>query len=148
MQGIVIGEREIGQNHVPFVIAEIGINHEGDIDKATRMVKDAHVAGAECVKFQSHIIDDEMTHHAKNTIPGNASESIYTIMERCALTEAETIYLKELVDSLGMIYLSTPFSRSSADRLENLGVQAYKIGSGAWTQIYSIKDTLTSFTIS
>jgi len=127
---ILIGNRKIGANYEPFVIAEIGINHEGDYDKAVQMVLDAHRSGAECVKFQCHIIEDEMSNHAKEVIPANADESIYNIMEKCAFSLKEEIQLKELAESLNMIYLSTPFSRAAANRLEEMGVVAYKIGSG------------------
>jgi len=110
------------------VIAEVGINHEGDARKARRMVQDAHGVGAECVKFQCHVVDDEMVPNA--VVPGNATESIWNIMSRCALEESEDRCLKKLVETQGMIYLCTPFSRAAADRLEGMGVQAYKIGSG------------------
>ncbi len=127
---IKIQNRKIGEDYPPFVIAEIGINHEGSMEKAKKMVLDAFNAGSECVKFQSHVIEDEMIPEAKNVIPGNAKVSIYEIMERCSLNEKEEIKLKEYVEKLGMIYLSTPFSRAAADRLEKMGVTAYKIGSG------------------
>ena len=70
MKKFKIGNREISDNTAPFVIAEIGINHEGSIDKAIQMVDDAADAGGECAKFQCHIIDDEMI--PNNVIPGNA----------------------------------------------------------------------------
>jgi sialic acid synthase SpsE len=123
-----IGNRMIGTEYPPLVIAEIGINHEGSFEKAIRMVDDAHKAGCECAKFQSHVIEDEMI--PNNVIPGNATESIWDIMKRCALTEEEEIKLKNYVESLGMIYLCTPFSRAAAQRLEMMNVSAYKIGSG------------------
>lgn len=123
-----INNRIIGTEHPPLVIAEIGINHEGSFEKAIRMVDDAHAAGCECAKFQSHIIEDEMI--PNNVIPGNATESIWDIMKRCALSEDEEIKLKNYVESLGMIYLCTPFSRAAAERLEKMNVSAYKIGSG------------------
>ena len=125
---VSIGGRIIGTTHPPLVIAEIGINHEVDMAKAMRMIEDAHAAGCECVKFQSHVIADEMI--PNDVIPGNASESIWDIMERCALDETEERQLKSYVESKGMLFLSTPFSRAAADRLERLGVSAYKIGSG------------------
>jgi sialic acid synthase SpsE len=130
MADLQIGHRTIGDDAPPLVIAEIGINHEGDYEKARRMVADAAAAGCECVKFQCHVIDDEMIPAAGEVIPGNATESILAIMQRCALSEAEDRALKNYTEQLGMIYLSTPFSRAAADRLEQLGVQAYKIGSG------------------
>lgn len=127
---IVIGKRRIGPSHDPLVIAEIGINHEGDINKAFKMIDDAYAAGCECVKFQSHVIDDEMIPKAKKVIPGNARESIYEIMERCALSKDEELALKKYVDYKGMLYLCTPFSRAAADRLNEMDVKAFKIGSG------------------
>ena len=130
MNSFVIDNREINVDNSPFVIAEIGINHNGDLSKAKKMIYDAAFAGAECVKFQCHIIEDEMSSHARKVIPANADESIYNIMEKCAFSLKEEIQLKELTESLNMIYLSTPFSRAAANRLEEMGVVAYKIGSG------------------
>jgi N-acetylneuraminate synthase len=123
-----IGNRDVGAEHAPLVIAEIGINHEGDFNKAIRMVDDAKSSGCECVKFQSHVIEDEMI--PNDVVPGNAEESIWDIMTRCALSEDEERRLKKYVEQQDMLFLSTPFSRVAADRLESMGVQAYKIGSG------------------
>ena len=123
-----IGDRIVGENYSPLVIAEIGINHEGNVDKAVRMVDDAVEAGCECVKFQSHVLEDEMI--PNNVVPGNTTETIWQIMKRCALTEKEEIHIKEYVESKGAIFISTPFSRAAAIRLEAMGVVAYKIGSG------------------
>jgi N-acetylneuraminate synthase len=128
MAELTIGNRRIGPEHPPLVIAEIGINHEGDIKKAIQMVDDAFRAGCECVKLQSHVIEDEMI--PNNVVPGNADESIWDIMTRCALSEEEERRLKEYVEQRGMLFLSTPFSRAAAIRLNIIGVSAYKIGSG------------------
>ena len=123
-----INGRKIGPDYPPFIIPEIGINHEGSFTKAKKMIKDAHTAGAECVKFQCHIIEDEMI--PNEVIPANAKESIWEIMKRCSLSESEDRKLKKYTEELGMIYLSTPFSRAAANRLEEMDVSAYKIGSG------------------
>ena len=125
---IVIGERKIGEKYPPLVIAEIGINHEGDIRKALQMIDDAAAVGCECIKIQTHIVDDEMV--PNKVIPGNARESIWDIMSRCALTLGEEQQIKRYTEDKGMIFLSTPFSRAAADQLQKLGVQAFKIGSG------------------
>lgn len=127
---MLIQDRLIAPDSSPLVIAEIGINHEGSVAKAQRMVDDAAAVGCECVKFQSHVIEDEYVSAARQVIPGNAQESIVDIMSRCALTESEERQLKEYTESRGLLYLSTPFSRAAADRLESMGVPAYKIGSG------------------
>ena len=130
MPQLQFGSRTVGDDAPPLVIAEIGINHEGNVDKARQMVEDAARAGCECVKFQCHVVDDEMIPAAGEVIPGNATESILTIMQRCALTDDQDRALKAYTEQLGMIYLSTPFSRAAADRLRRMGVIAYKIGSG------------------
>lgn len=130
MPELNIGGRLIGPGHPPLVIAEIGINHNGSLELAREFVDAAASAGVELVKHQTHVVSDEMSGAARRVIPGNAQESIYDIMARCALSEDDEIALKDYVESKGMIFLSTPFSRAAADRLERMGVGAYKIGSG------------------
>ena len=127
---IEIAGRKIGIDYPPLVIAEIGINHEGSLQTAFEMVDAAKRAGVEVVKHQTHIVSDEMSSAAKKVIPGNAAISIYEIMDRCSLNEADEIALKKYVEAQGMIFISTPFSRAAAERLEKMNVAAYKIGSG------------------
>ena len=127
---IEIAGRKIGSDYPPLVIAEIGINHEGSLQVAKEMVDAAHRAGVEVVKHQTHIVADEMSGAAKKVIPGNATVSIYEIMERCSLNEADELELKNYVESKGMIFISTPFSRAAAERLKQFDIPAYKIGSG------------------
>jgi sialic acid synthase SpsE len=137
-----ISGRPVGSEHPPLVIAEIGINHEGSFDKAVQMVDDAKRVGCECVKFQSHVVEDEMI--PNDVVPGNATESIWNIMARCALSEREEQKLKQYVEAQGLIYLCTPFSRAAAERLERLGVPAYKIGSGECNN-YPLVDHIASY---
>jgi N-acetylneuraminate synthase len=125
-----IGSRSVGDDHPPLVIAEIGINHEGSLDTAIAMADAAINAGAEVVKHQTHIIEDEMSNEARSVIPGNADVSIYEIMERCALSEQDEKRLMDHVVRRGAIFISTPFSRAAAERLRRFDVPAYKIGSG------------------
>lgn len=141
---IEIKGRKIGADFPPFVIAEIGINHEGSMEKARRMIDDARAAGAECVKFQAHVIDDEMIPAAQKVIPGHTKESIWEIMSRCALSEEQDRELKNYAENLGLIYLSTPFSRAAADRLRRMRVEAYKIGSGECNN-YPLIEHIASF---
>ncbi len=141
---IQIEKRKIGLNYPPLVIVEIGINHEGSLKTAFEMVDAAWRAGAEVIKHQTHVVEDEMSKAAKKVIPGNASVSIYEIMERCALNEEDEIKLKEYVESKGMIFISTPFSRAAADRLERMGVSSYKIGSGECNN-YPLIEHIASF---
>lgn len=125
-----LGNRAVGDDHPPLVIAEIGINHEGSLDVAVTMADAALDAGAEVVKHQTHVVEDEMSDEAKHVIPGNADVSIYDIMARCALSEADEYKLMQHVQGRGGIFLSTPFSRAAAERLARFDVCGYKVGSG------------------
>ena len=141
---IEIAGRKIGEGFPPVVIAEIGINHEGSLSVAKEMVDAAHRAGVEIIKHQTHIVEDEMSGAAKKVIPGNADVSIYEIMERCSLNEEDEIKLKKYVESKGMIFISTPFSRAAANRLEKMNVCAYKVGSGECNN-YPLLEHIASF---
>lgn len=141
---IEIAGRKIGYDYHPLIIAEIGINHEGSLQTAKEMVDAAARAGVEMIKHQTHIVEDEMSGAAKNTIPGNASVSIYEIMRRCALNEEEESELKNYVQSKNMIFISTPFSRAAANRLEKMNVPAYKIGSGECSN-YPLLEHIAAF---
>ena len=125
-----IAGREISNSAPPLVIAEVGINHGGELSVAKEMVRLAAQAGCEMIKHQTHIIEDEMTEEAKSIFPPNADVSIWEVMERCALSLDDEAELKRYTEGLGMIWISTPFSRAAADFLEELDVPAYKIGSG------------------
>lgn len=120
----------IGEGCVPLVIPEIGINHNGSLQAAMEMVDAAAAAGARLIKHQTHIVDDEMSARARSIKPGNANVSIYEVMKSAALSFEEERELKAYTETKGLVFLSTPFSRAAADRLEQLDVHAYKIGSG------------------
>lgn len=139
MKRFYIDNIPVGIGETPLVIPEIGINHEGSLKVAKEMVDAASRAGARIVKHQTHIVDDEMCGEAKKVIPGNADVSIYEIMKRCALSEEEEKELMEYTKSKNMLFLSTPFSRAAAERLEKFGVSAYKIGSGEMNNYPLIK---------
>lgn len=128
----------------PLVVPEIGINHNGSLTVAKEMVLAAYRAGAKIVKHQTHIVEDEMSHQAQKVIPGNASVSIYEIMKSCALSARDEKELMDFTQDLGLIFLSTPFSRAAADRLESFGVSAYKIGSGELNN-YPLLDHVAQF---
>lgn len=129
MEQMEIAGRRIGKNEPPFVIAEVGINHEGEIEKALQMVDAAVDAGADCVKFQCHITEAEMV--PTNMKPGEISdERLWDIIKRCELTEEEERRVKSYCEEKGIIYLCTPFSREASDRLDKMKVPAFKIGSG------------------
>jgi sialic acid synthase SpsE len=135
---IKINDRKIGPDFPPLVIAEVGINHEGDFDKALCLVDAASLAGAEIIKFQTHITDKEML--KTDMKPGNISEEIlWDIIKRCELTAEEEIKIQKYCNQKNILYLSTPFSREASDRLENMNVPAFKIGSGECNNLPLIK---------
>lgn len=144
MNEMIIQDIKIGSKHEPMVIVELGINHEGSLKTAFEMVDAAHNSGAKIIKHQTHVVEDEMSQEAKKVIPGNSDKSIYEIMQRCSLNEVDEIKLKEYIESKGMVFISTPFSRAAADRLERMNVSAYKIGSGECNN-YPLIEHIASF---
>ena len=74
------------------------------------------------IKHQTHVVEDEMSYEAKSVIPGNADISIYEIMQNCALSEEDEFELMNFVKKQGGIFISTPFSRAAAIRLESFNV--------------------------
>jgi N-acetylneuraminate synthase len=139
MNKIRIKNRMIGDGELPVVIAEIGINHEGNIDVAIEMADKAIGAGAEIIKHQTHIIEDEMSIEAISIKPANADVSIYDVMSRCALSETDERMLMNYVTQRNAIFISTPFSRAAVDRLVRFDIPAFKIGSGECTNYPLIK---------
>ncbi|MFL2898374.1 MAG: N-acetylneuraminate synthase family protein [Candidatus Pelagibacter sp.] len=125
-----IQNRIIGENYPPVVIAEIGINHNGSLDRAIYLSEMAIKAGAEIIKHQTHIAEDEMSVEAKKIKPGNSNLNIFSIIENSQLSEKNEIKLAKFVKQKKKIFISSPFSKKAVDRLEKIGVPAYKIGSG------------------
>ena len=130
MSELNIGGRKVGSSYSPLVIAEIGINHGGSIVEAKKIVDAAANAGVEVVKHQTHVPEDEMSMAADKVIPGNSTDSIYKIVSKCALSRDDEQELMDYVTHKGMIFISTPFSRAAADRLAEMDIPAFKIGSG------------------
>src|SRR5688500_1932455 len=129
-----IADRKVGPDQPPLVIAEVGINHEGSIEKALQLVDAAVDAGAELIKFQCHITDKEMV--PTDMTPGEIStEKLWDIIKRCELNEQEEREVQAYCRKKGIMYMSTPFSREAADRLDDMGVPAFKIGSGECNNI-------------
>ena len=129
---IRIGSRWVGDGYPPMVVAEIGINHNGEFDRARALIDAAWDAGADAVKFQTHFTEHEMIH--SDISPGEISrESLFSIIKRCELTGEQQARLKEYAEKKGTIFFSTPFSVQAADFLDRIGVLAFKIGSGEVT---------------
>ena len=125
-----IANRLIGENYKPLIIAEIGINHEGSIEKAFKIAKSAIDSGAEMIKHQTHVLDDEMSLEAKFIKPGNSNKNIFDIIKKNSLSIENEFKLMNFVKKNKKIFISTPFSRKAVDRLVKFKVPAFKIGSG------------------
>ena len=132
---IRIGSRTVGSGAGVFVIAEIGINHNGSVEEAAKLVDAAADCGADAVKFQSFRADRLLICSRDRYAQQDGEESAYDLLRRCELSFEEQEKLKVHADKRGIIFLSTPFDTESADFLERLGVPAFKIASGDITYI-------------
>lgn len=122
---VKLGEKFIGPGEPIFLIAEIANCHNGDFDTAKRMVEVISGVGVDAVKFQLHIPEAEMTgDHPKFVTQGQRTLSITELRE-----------LKKQVESSGLYFLCTPFSREAADQLEKINCDVFKIGSGEMTDL-------------
>lgn len=134
MGRFAIGKRLIGDGEDCFIIAEAGVNHNGSIELAERLVDAAVVSGADAVKFQtfipSKVVSSGATKADYQKETTGAAESQLEMLERLALDFSEFARLKQYCDRRGIIFLSTPFDRESADFLDELGMVAFKIPSG------------------
>jgi len=133
LRHLTLGTREIGAGRPCFVIAEAGINHNGDTGLAAELVDAAARAGADAIKFQTHFPEHEMLRGEATA--AYVGESLFDLLTRTALSRDAHATLKDLAASKGIVFLSTPFSREAADFLETLGVPAFKTGSGELTNI-------------
>ena len=138
-----IENRTVGQFHKPLIIPELGINHNGSIETAFNIVDSAKRSGAEIIKHQTHIPEDEMSEEAKKIKPGNSKKNIYKIISQSCLSEENEYKLFRYVKKKNMIFLSTPFSRLAVDRLVKFGIKTFKIGSGEMNN-YPLIDYITS----
>jgi N-acetylneuraminate synthase/N,N'-diacetyllegionaminate synthase len=128
-----IGSRFVGDGHPCFVIAEAGVNHNGDVGRALDLVRAAKDAGADCVKFQTFKADRIATAHAPKaryqlgtTDPGESQRAMLQALE---LPEGAYREILALCNQLGIVFLSTCYSPEDADFLDELGVPAFKFAS-------------------
>ena len=95
---IQIGKRKIGPSYKPLVIFELGINHNGNLKFAKKIVDEAIKCGAEIIKHQTHIPSDEMSEEAKKIVPVHTKKNIYEIIQNCALNEKDELELKKYIE--------------------------------------------------
>jgi len=136
---IKIGKKIIGENQPCFIIAEAGVNHNGKLKLAKKLIDAAKKAGADAVKFQTWITEELVTKTAKKAEyqkrTTGAKENQYQMIKKLELSQEDFRELKKYADKKGIIFLSTPDEKKSADFLDELGVPAFKIGSGEVTNL-------------
>jgi N-acetylneuraminate synthase len=137
MQNIQVANKLIGPGQPVFVIAEAGVNHNGDLKLARALIDVAVEAGADAVKFQTFQADRLVTHEApkaeyQRRTTGD-SESQFEMLQRLELSADAQRELQSYCDERGIIFLSTPFDEEAVDLLDELGVPAFKISSGDLT---------------
>jgi len=132
---IKLGNLRITKNSPALIICEIGINHNGNLKIAKKMVDAAKKAGTLIIKHQTHIPNEEMSVESKKIKPSNSNKDIYSIIKNCSLNESDEYELMKYVEKKGLFFLSTPFSKAAVDRLVKFKVKAFKIGSGEFNNL-------------
>lgn len=140
---IAVGGREISRAAPVFIIAEAGVNHNGDVDRALRMIDEAAGAGVDAVKFQSFYCDDLLLRdtgkapYQKQT--GIADQSQFDMLSKLRLSLEEHEVLKDHCCRKDVLYLTTPFDERSLDEIDKLNVSAYKVASTDTTNLPFLK---------
>jgi N,N'-diacetyllegionaminate synthase len=132
-----IGQRTIGEGQPCFVIAEAGVNHNGDVSLAHRLVDVAADAGADAVKFQTfdpeRLVSPAARKAAYQVANTGSAESQLDMLRGLVLPSGTLAPLAAHAQQRGLLFLSTPFDEGSADLLEALGMSAFKVPSGEIT---------------
>lgn len=142
-QQIKIGKNIIGPRNPCFIIAEAGVNHNGNIALAKKLIDAAVEAGADAVKFQTFKTENVVTltaekaEYQKDTT--GMGESQYEMIKKLELSEDDFRDLSEYAKKAGIIFLSTPFDEESVDLLDQIGVPAFKVPSGEITNFPLLK---------
>jgi N-acetylneuraminate synthase/N,N'-diacetyllegionaminate synthase len=133
MRVVRVGKRLVGEGQPCFLAAEVGINHNGDMELAHRSIDAAAEAGADAVKFQNYhtedFISDRSLTHEYVSQGKTVVESQYDMFKRCELAPPQLRELREHCDRRGVVFFSTPTSEKGIQELLELGVPLLKNGS-------------------
>ena len=140
---IKIGKFPIGIKYPPFTIAEAGINHNGDVDIAKKMIQVAKDSGTSAIKFQTfkakEFIADISQTYTYSSQGKSITESMIDMFERCEFSKDEWFEIKQFCDSKNIIFMSSPLDRNDLDLLLELHIPAIKLGSTDFTNIPFLK---------
>lgn len=140
---IKIGDKFIGKGNPVYIVAEIGVNHNGDMKILKRLIDSASECGVDAIKFQKFKTEALVTKNAPKAeyqkITTDEKESQFEMLKRLELTESNLKELYEYAKSKDIEAFATPFDDESVDFLYDLGIKAYKVGSGDITNIPMLK---------
>ena len=125
-----------------FIIAEIGVNHNGDVNVAEELVRTAKQCGADAVKFQSFDSSELVSPSAKKAayqVKGSGAGSQLEMLRKLELSKADHFRLKETCDRVGIEFMSTPFNSAFASFLVDVGIKRIKVPSGEITNYLFLK---------
>ncbi|MDA8554974.1 N-acetylneuraminate synthase family protein, partial [Luminiphilus sp.] len=133
MTSISIAGREVGEQDAPFLIAEIGNNHNGSLSSAKELIRLAKEAGAHCAKFQLRCMSELYGNAVKEDAENLGSQYTLDLLKRFQLSNEDLLEALSYAESIGLVPLCTPWDAVSVDVLEEFGVPAYKVASADLT---------------
>lgn len=124
-----IGDRYISEEEPCFIIAEAGVNHNGDVELAKRLIDIAKDAGADAVKFQTFKTERFLSRNIVVPKHVKSKDSLFETVRKLELSEEEHYELSEYCKQKGIIFMSTPMDNNSVDLLDDIGVPVFKVAS-------------------
>ena len=144
MSQIRLNNHLIAKGQPPFIISEVGINHNGDVNNALKMIDVAKAAGVNAVKFQTfranEFVLDSRQMYTYKSHGTEITESMLEMFKRYELSKEDWIKIKNKCDEKNILFLSTPQNKTDLDLLLELGITAIKVGSDDFTNLPLIKD--------
>ena len=137
-----LGNRYVGEGEPVYIIAEIGSNFDGQLDRAIKLIELAKECGCDCAKFQSFLPDriiNAKSFETKQSFQANWTKSVYDTYKDASLPREWHKELKEHCNKIGIDFMSTPYDYEAVDLLNDLNVPAFKIGSGEITNLEFLK---------
>ena len=144
MSQIRLNNHIIEKGQPPFIISEVGINHNGDVNNALKMIDVAKAAGVNAVKFQTfranEFVLDSRQMYTYKSHGTEITESMLEMFKRYELSKEDWVKIKNKCDEENILFLSTPQNKTDLDLLLELGITAIKVGSDDFTNLPLIKD--------